>query len=511
MGAEYRVVLGFLVASGLALPSRLLTGANVWTIPGTVNAAGQNNTRFVSDLAVTNPGNAPAVLTISLVPPNGTVPSQVTLAAGETVAYRNFLDRVWGAQGSGATKVTSDAALLIRARTYNTAASGTYGVALPVFAEQQLLSAGEVGHSLWVSQSADGGTGYRTNIAVVFPDPSGGEATVTVYDADGNEIGSKDFALAEGGFQQFGVGGFAGPVAIARAELQVVRGKAAGYSSVVDNVTGDSSLFTFDELPAGWQDVLINGVAHADGKNSTFFRTDGRFYNPASEDATVTVAFHEKKNANTAPLSKEFIIPAGKIVDVVDVLDSFFALPVGSSGALRFRSQTPVGILCRTSNVDPTGVRPGTFGAQQKPVPLLSFLMSADAGAVVTGIRQDASADAGFRTNVGFAAGDDGASYTLTLKNAAGATVATSTRALGPSGWEQPGIGSLFSGTAIPEDAELVVKVVSGSVDVFDSSIDNLSGDSVITRIAPLPVNLPSSATIRPEGARSGRATASSR
>ena len=237
-------------------------------------------------------------------------------------------------------------------------------------------------------------------------------------------------------------------------------------------------------------------MARANGKNFTFFRTDGRFYNPASDDASVSVAFHDNQNANAAPLTREFVVPAGKVVDVVDVLDSFFALPVGSTGALRFRSQTPVGILCRTSNVDPAGIKPGTYGAQQKPAQLLSFLMSADAGAVVTGIRQNAA----FRTNVGFAAGPDGAGYSMTLKTSAGGVVATATGSLGPFGWTQPGVQALFPNVTIPEDATLQVKVTSGSVNVFDSSIDNASGDSVVTPIMPLPVSLPASATIGPEG-----------
>jgi hypothetical protein len=496
MRAGQRLVLGFLVVSGFALPAPPLAGTTVWTIPGTANVAGQNGTRFVSDLAVTNPGTVPTQVTISIIPASGTTPYPVTLNGGETVVWRNVLDRLWGVQVSAATQVTCDVPLVLRARTYNTAASGTYGVALPVFADEDLLSATDVGHSLWVSQSASGSTGYRTNVAVVFPDPSGGEATVTIYDADGNEIGSKDYALTAAGILQFGVGGIAGPVSIGRAEIQVIRGRAAGYSVVVDNVTGDSSLFTFEGLPAGWQDVLINGVARVNGQFSTFFRTDGRFFNPTTEDATVTAAFHDKLNANPAPLTRDFVVPAGKLIDVVDILGTFFSLPEGSAGAVRFRSQTPVGILCRTSNVDPTGTFPGTYGAQQRPTQLLAFLMSADAGAIVTGIRQDAS----FRTNVGFAAGEDGASYALTLKNAAGATVATATRSLGPFGWEQPGIVALFSGTGIPDDAQLLVKVVSGSVDVFDSSLDNLSGDSIVTRIAPLPAEIPSSATIGPEG-----------
>ncbi len=469
--------------------------ASTWTVPGTVNAGGLNNTRFVSDLAVTNPGSVAAQATISFVPANGTTPRQVTLGAGETVAYRNVLDRLWGAQGAGATQVTSDVPLLIRARTYNTAASGTYGVALPVFADDRLLSAGESADSLWISQSADGTSGYRTNVAVVFPDEEGGEAAVTVYDANGVALGSQEFSLDTPGFQQFGAG-FAGSVAVARAEIQVVRGRAAAYSVVVDNVTGDSSLFTFEALPAGRQDVLVNGVARSNGKNNTFFRTDGRFFNPSEDDALVKVSFHASGASNPSPVARTFTVGGGKILDVVDVLGSLLDLPVGSAGAVRFESDLPLAILCRTSNVDPFGVKPGTYGAQQKPTPLLSFLMSADAGAVVTGIRQSAT----FRTNVGFAAGPDGGAYFLTLRNTSGATVMTTTGSLGVFGWTQPNVQDLFPTVPIPDDATLEVKVTSGSVDVFDSSIDNASGDPVVTPVMPLPADIPQSAVIGSSG-----------
>src|SRR5664280_2024727 len=212
--------------------------------------------------------------------------------------------------------------------------------------------------------------------------------------------------------------------------------------------------------------------------------------------ATVTVAFHDNQNTNPAPLTQTFTVPAGKIRDVVDVLDSLLGLPVGSAGALRFKSDASVAILCRTSNVDPAGIKPGTYGAQQKPRQLLSFLMSADAGAVVTGIRQNGA----FRTNIGFAAGADGADYALALKNTAGATVATATGSLGAFGWTQPHVHDLFPSVTIPDDATLLVRVTSGSVDVFDSSIDNASGDPVVTPIMPLPVDIPSSATIGSQG-----------
>ncbi len=477
----------------LACPA---SAQSTWTIPGIVNAGGLNNTRFVSDVMMTNPGATATEVTISFVPSSTSNARTVTLNAGETLVYRNVVDSLFGTSGAGALSISSDQPLLLRARTYNTASGGTYGVALPVYPNDRLMSAGDRMDSLWISQDASGRSGYRTNIAVVFPDERGGAAIVTVFDAEGNERGKQDYALDTAGLQQFAVGGFAGAVSIGRAEIAVTRGRAGGYAVVVDNVTGDSSLFAFEDRPAGRQDVLVNGVARANGRNNAFFRTDGRFYNPTDTDATVQVAFHASGNSNPAPATASFTLPAGKIRDVVDVLDSLLGLPVGSAGALRFKSDWPVAILCRTSNVDPSGARQGTFGSQQKPVPVLSFLMSADAGAAITGMRQDAA----FRTNVGFAAGGEGAVYTLTLTTAPGATVATTSGSLGSWGWTQPNIQDLFPGASIPADATLKVQVTQGSVDVYDSSIDNLSGDPVVTPIAPLPADIPSAATIGPAG-----------
>ena len=468
---------------------------NVEMIPGIVNTSGLNNTRFVSDVAVTNTGPNDAFLAISFVP-GGLPPQVLALPTGATVVWRNVLQELWDSSGVGALSIVSDQKLILRARTYNTAPGGTYGVALPVYDANGFLLPGGTAHSLWVSQSADGTTGYRTNVAVLFPDADGGEATVTVYDADGRSLGQKDFSLDAAGFQQFSVGSFATASPIARAQVDVIRGHAAAYSVVVDNVTGDSSLFTFESLPGGIQDVLVNGVARANGRNSTFFRTDGRFFNPSASDATVTVAFHANQSANPSPTTRDFTVPAGKVLDVVDVLASLLDLPVGSAGALRFTSDSAVAILCRTSNVDPTGARPGTFGAQQKPVPLLSFLSSADAGAVITGIRQNAS----FRTNVGFAAGDAGAAWTATLKSKTGVALASAPGGLGLFGWTQPNVQDLFPTIPIPDDAVLEVKVTAGSVNVFDSSIDNVSGDPVVTPIAFLPVDVPASATIGAAG-----------
>ncbi|HSB35235.1 MAG TPA: hypothetical protein VLH41_00055 [Thermoanaerobaculia bacterium] len=322
---------------------------------------------------------------------------------------------------------------------------------------------------------------------------------MTVYDGNGSQIGQTTYALGTAGVQQISVSRFATAADVARATIEVTAGRAAGYSAVVDNVTGDSSLFTFDDLPAGPQDVLINGMARANGKNGTFFRTDGRFFNPGAQDVLVTASFHASGSSNPSPATGTVVVPAGKVVDVTDVLGTVLSQPVGSSGAVRIQAGAPVGILCRTSNVDPTGVNPGTFGAQQKPVPLLSFLTSADAGALVTGVRQSADPATGYRTNLALAAGPDGATAQFTLKTAQGATAGTATQSLGAFGWVQTAVDKLFA-AAIPDDAEILVKLTKGSADVFDSSVDNRSGDSVVTPAPALSVSIPTTATIGPEG-----------
>ena len=484
------------MSSSLAVAPAVAAQQN-WTVPGVVRAAGLKGTRFVSDVVLSNPGGSPAIVVLQFVPgSSGMVP--LDLDPGASLTLTDVVSSVFRQETAvGALSVMSDQPIVIRGRTYNTASTGTFGVALPVVPDDRILQAGETAESLWIQQDASLAAGYRTNVAVAFPDPGGGAATVTLFDSGGNPAGRQDYALDAPGLQQFAVGGFAtGPLPVGRARIQVTRGRATGYAVVNDNVTGDGSLFPFESLPAGIQDVVVSGVARSGGALGTFWRTDARLYNGTAASAVVKVAFHAAGDSNPSPATGSLTVAAGQVLDVPDVLATLLGLPVGSAGALRFQSDAPVAVLCRTSNLDPTGQRPGTFGSPQRAVPLLSYLTSADAGVVVSGVRQGSA----FRTNVGFSAGPDGAAGTLTLKDPSGKTIGSAPLSLGSFGWSQPGAGSLFPGVSVPDGSQVVLKLASGSVDVFDSSIDNGSGDSVVTPAAPMPASIPSTATIGPAG-----------
>ena len=251
-----------------------------------MNASGLNGTNFVSDVTLTNPGAVPAAVTVVVRSLLGLEPEVALARPGpdRRLPQRRgrVLSRLSGARArSRSTRISRSSSAPgrttrpPRARTASRSRSSrTTG-----FSRR-----GTLADSLWISQDASGSSGYRTNVAVVFPDATGGAATVTVFDADGIERGRQDFSPRRRRASSSSPSGASrARSSVGRAQVVVTRGRAAGYAVVVDNVTGDSSLFAFEDLPAGIQDVLVNGVARANGRNGTFFRTDGRFYNPTDD------------------------------------------------------------------------------------------------------------------------------------------------------------------------------------------------------------------------------------
>ena len=232
---------------------------------------------------ITNPGTRQRTCSSRSYPRMGGLPTPAGPARGpEPIPPERPGQRLRGAQSRGRDRRSrADQPLLIRARTYNTAATGTFGVALPVFPTTGSSLPATPAHSLWVSQSATE-PGYRTNIAVVFPDAGGGDATVTIFDATGNEAGSAGLlARRRRDSSSSGSASFAGAVS-GRARRRC-RSRAAGQRDTGRRRQRHGRLLALllRGSPRGYQDVLVNGVARADGRNGTFFRTDGRFYNPA--------------------------------------------------------------------------------------------------------------------------------------------------------------------------------------------------------------------------------------
>jgi hypothetical protein len=473
-----------LVALGLG---QAVAGQTV-TVPGVVNNSGLAGSHYVSDLTITNVASVPATVSVVYIPAGG-VPTPVYTAlidAGFSRTWANVLGAVFGAsQSFGMLRIGADVPVDVRAKTYNDASTpGTYGSSLPVVPDTQLFAGGATGESIWyATEPVADGRGYRSNVAIAFPLSGGGSATARVYDATGALVGHPyAVTTADPAFFQTDASGFGiTSLPIGRVELEVTSGSALGYVVNNDNVTSDSTIFAFQPQPSAGVDVILNGVARSPGAAGTHWRTDGRLWNPAHAPANVAVWWFGAQTDNMGAPQRTLTLAPGQVEEIDDLLGSVFGAPDGSSGALRFQSASPVVVAGRTSNLDPTGMRAGTFGAQQSPVPLASFV-EAGSVALMTAIEQDAA----FRTNVGLLAGAAGASLGLSLLSPAGVTLASATDTLGPFGWTQPNIGALFPATLIPAGAQLRIDAITGSFSAYDSKIDNGSGDPVVTPASPL-------------------------
>ncbi len=487
----YRIALRLVLAA--VLGTSTLLAAETTYLPGAAELAGLQGARFSSTLELTNPGDAAATATIGLVPMAGKtppVPVVRTLAAGESVRIEAALKTLFGLadDGAGTITVSSDAALLASLTTRNVAAAeGPYGLGLFAVPESELLGAGETGHSIWVSHSADPKTGYRTNLSVTLVDP-GTIVVVRVFDADGTPAGEKTLSVQTPQVWQQPVTAIAGEssLPVGRAEFEVKAGRATAYAVVNDNVTSDAIALPCERVPAGATERLVSGAALSPGHLGAFWVTDLRLFNPAAEPVVATVRSLGAPTAASAVVP----IPASGVVEVPRVL-AFLGFPERTASALLVSADAPLLVAARTNNVDPAGVRKGTFSAQQFVSVWPTGLLAEGSTGYFTGIDQTLNVP-GTRTNLALVGGPEGAAGALVLRDERGAEQGRTSFLRAPGEWGQLGVADWFASAlagvtsrdglslaTVPPNSRIDVTVERGALDAYVSQIDNGSGDAV--------------------------------
>ncbi|MDL2717204.1 MAG: carboxylesterase family protein [Acidobacteriota bacterium] len=458
-------------------------------LPGVANTRGQNGTVFHSNVFVVNPGPLEATVGIGLVPAGGfAAPAAVTkvLPAGASLAFSNALSDLFGLEGTfGTLTISSDVPLIVRGSTVNVIdPAATYGVSLTAVGDEGTLLPGETGHAIWLSSSADSVRGYRTNVNLALLDPDS-EAIVTVWDESGFARGSARVASAAPVTWQASAADLAArpDLATGRVTIEVTRGRAIGFTAVVDNVTGDGIAVVAERVPFENGDVLVDGAARAGGLNGTHWTTDLRIFNPGLAPLVVTgtpVGF-----PSAASFTRTLAPRA--LVEIADVLGpGGFGLGEGIAGAILLRASGPFLAAGRTRNADPTGARRGGFSAGLRAVPWTAGLIAAGREATLSGL-VNSGASPGFRTNIAVLAGPGGASGFLTLRDLAGAETARRPFLLGPTEWRQQGLEGWFGASSAPFGARVDVTLTTGSADAYASVVDNVTGDAVVAPALPKP------------------------
>ncbi len=478
----------FFVFFLLALTFPVVTQAAIYYLPGAAETAGANNSYFSSTVFITNPGLMPTDVAISFIPnqasPDPGLEILRSVPAGHTIRINRALDTLFAlTSDTGTIKLDSPRPIIAWMATANVAdPAGTYGLAIEAVHEDDVLVGGSrLYHSIWASHSTDFSRAYRTNVGGVLLDP-GSSVEIRVYDSAGVERGVGTVTSPRPASFQVSLISLLNFVdlPVGRVQIDVKQGRAVTYVSVVDNRTSDGIAIAPEFLSLESGDFTLNGVARTPGVNNTSWTTDVRLgnFNPFAIQVNIsTLGFATAGNLISRTLQP------GHTIEFTDIIGPTGFNIAAGTGALRFSATSPFLVSGRTSNADPTGARPGTFSAYQRPVRYPGGFQMPGSVRTLSGLEQNATV----RTNVGFLAGPDGADVNLTLLNDQGDTVKTMTLELEDNEWLQLPIHTLFELFSVDFLARINIRVTSGSVDSYASKIDSGTGDPIV--INPATVN----------------------
>lgn len=248
---------------------------------------------------------------------------------------------------------------------------------------------------------------------------------------------------------------------------------AAGYYVNVHSTAVPSGEIRGQLVPANEYDIPIAGRV-TNGRGQTFV-TDVRAFNPSyAANATALIEYFPAGLAANATANTSMVVniaPRGTAI-LDDIAGAAHLNVVGTTGALRVTSATPVAVTSRIYN-DLRAEEHGTLG-QFVPA-------HARSAALRRGVMPHLSND-GFRTNVGlFNPNASDATVRLELRDAAGGLVSQQFMILPALSQQQRSIGSYFPGADLSASANLTLSFDSSApIFVYAAVNDNTSGDSML-------------------------------
>lgn len=230
---------------------------NEFFVPAGAHAPGAEGSLFATDMTLLNLGTEAADVEVLLLErdQDNSDPRSiaVSLPFSRSTAELNdiVLDRFGESNLAAAFRICSSQPLLGMSRTYNLEDSKTvktFGQGIPAYPVSVSLGDGKIGHLTFLYEDSR----FRTNIGMVNTSSGQIEVVVTLFDADGTELGSMDDFLPPWGHIQhnriFG-SVTSGDIAAGSARVEVTGGSALVYASVLDNATNDPTFMLATEGP----------------------------------------------------------------------------------------------------------------------------------------------------------------------------------------------------------------------------------------------------------------------
>ena len=213
-------------------------------VPAGGHLPGVPPTQWVTDMSLLNLATSTGDVTVQLLPRDRdnsapasfatSIPPRASLRLPDVV-----LSRFGEANLAAAFRICSNVQLLVASRTYNQAASGTFGQGIPGETRSAAVSTdGEPRYLTGLHENS----AYRTNVGFTNTANVQATAIVELFDADGTELGSKSYVVPPyGTIQRNRMFTEVTTMAVTSGSLRVTAtgGAVLVYASVVDSVTGD--------------------------------------------------------------------------------------------------------------------------------------------------------------------------------------------------------------------------------------------------------------------------------
>jgi len=467
----------------LAFPPQCYDGAKsrsfTYLVPAAAHTEGANDTTWVTDLVLVNPGleTAQASLFVHRRDTDNSQPEQLgyTIAPGQTLELLDVLATEASFEGAAALRIESDSQLIIASRTYNDTPEGAFGQLIRGFPAARAFGEEVVGHLLMLEESA----GFRTNLGLASLSDGQIILTVEVFTSSGESLSSLHHTLPPYGYVQvdrFLRGYTSGKIEGARAEVRVVTpgGRAMAYASIVDNATGDPT-YMDARLNTYAKEIAFPAAARLPGAEETFWVTDLTLHNARSQDVTAHLHLQPRKGEATQPAMAHVSVPAGQSLLVRDALGALFSAT--GAAALTVTGTDGLMAVSRTYNSSPAGTL-GQF-IPGMDVTGDSVLRPGDVGHLV---QLEQMAGEGRRTNLGLVnLRSAPATVELSFFDGEGGLLGTVTQELAASAYVQLDKVLLEVGASEILNARAEVRLLTpGSrVLAYASSVDNRTGDPV--------------------------------
>jgi photosystem II stability/assembly factor-like uncharacterized protein len=443
-------------------------------IPAVSRADGLEGTTWLTDAVVYNPTGTDAEVTMEFLPQANAIdaPGSVsaTVPAGQSLMIEDLVASRFFYEGSGAVRITGPEGFQASSRTFNTAATGTFGQFIPAVPMTHAIQPGETVRLIGLAENG----AFRTNIGFANPDDSNASATIDLMGPDGTMLNQRQESFLANSWKQFtrifnGLQGSGLEAATAVITNTSATAPLFVYASIVDASTGDPTYVTpvSDAMPG--EPVWVAASAHATGAGSSVWRTDLELANGADVAVTVTIELMRRGQNNATPTSTTVQIPAASSVKLADVLDGSF----GFTGAAALRlsvSDGPVAVVSRTFNLADTG----TFGQFIPGVPGTAAAVQGEEATLIQLTQNDA-----FRTNIGLV-NTTGSNLRVdaAYHAADGTLLATKAYDLPPFGYTQD--GSAFGSAEFEGGFAILTTSTSGGAFLaYASVVDNFSDDPI--------------------------------